>query len=109
VNRNIQIAIAAILTSTVIIAIGYYSIPFEQEQPKLSYKIDAIVERLEEQENTNEKENMNVFGCEKSYPDLCIPKGEITLTCKNTLERSFNVTHDDPNNLDPDGNGIGCE
>jgi hypothetical protein len=34
---------------------------------------------------------------------------DITLTCENIIERSFNVTHNDPNNFDPDGNGIGCE
>ena len=100
-NRNIQITIAATITSIVIIVIGYYSIPFEQQ--KMSYSVDAIIER------TNEGEQMTVLTCEKSYPDLCIPKGEITLTCENILERSFNVTHDDPNNLDPDKNGIGCE
>ncbi len=100
-NRNIQIAIAAAITSIVIIVIGYYSIPFEQQ--KMSYSVDAIIER------TNEENGLTVLTCEKSYPDLCIPKGEITLTCENILERSFNVTHDDPNNLDPDGNGIGCE
>ena len=100
-NRNIQITIAATITSIVIIVIGYYSIPFEQQ--KMSYSVDAIIER------TNEESGMTVLSCEKSYPDLCIPKGEITLTCENILERSFNVTHDDPNNLDPDKNGIGCE
>jgi len=100
-NRNIQITIAAAITSIVIIVIGYYSIPFEQQ--KMSYSVDAIIER------TNEENGLTVLTCEKSYPDLCIPKGEITLTCENILERSFNVTHDDPNNLDPDKNGIGCE
>jgi len=100
-NRNIQITIAAAITSIVIIVIGYYSIPFEQQ--KMSYSVDAIIER------TNEENRMTVLTCEKSYPDLCIPKGDITLTCENILERSFNVTHDDPNNLDPDKNGIGCE
>jgi len=100
-NRNIQITIVAAITSIVIIVIGYYSIPFEQQ--KMSYSVDAIIER------TNEENGLTVLTCEKSYPDLCIPKGEITLTCENILERSFNVTHDDPNNLDPDKNGIGCE
>jgi len=100
-NRNIQIAIAAAITSIVIIVIGYYSI--QSEQQKMSYSVDAIIER------TNEENGITVLTCEKSYPDLCIPKGEITLTCENILERSFNVTHDDPNNLDPDKNGIGCE
>jgi len=101
VNRNIQITIAATSISLVIIVIGYYSISLEQ--PKMSYSTDAIIERM------NTGEAMTVISCEKSYPDLCIPKGEITLTCENIVERSFNVTHDDPNNLDPDGNGIGCE
>ncbi len=101
-NRNIQITIATISTSIVIIVIGYYSISLEQQE-KMSYSVDAIIER------TNKGEAMTVLSCEKSYPDLCIPKGEITLTCENIVERSFNVTHDDPNNLDPDKNGIGCE
>ncbi len=100
-NRNIQITIAATSISLVIIVIGYYSIPFEQE--KMSYSTDAIIERMDN------GEEIIAIGCEKSYPDLCIPKGDITLTCENIIERSFNVTHDDPNNLDPDGNGIGCE
>lgn len=100
-NRNIQITMAAIIASLVIVVIGYYSFPFEQQ--KMSYSIDAVVERL------NDGGNITVLGCEKSYPDLCIPKGEIYLTCENILERSFNVTHNDPNNLDSDGNGIGCE
>lgn len=102
-SRNIQIAIAAIIASIVIVAIGYYSIPFEQEQPKLSYTSDSIIKRM------NVIEDTSVFSCEKSYPDLCIPKGETALTCENILEKSFTVKHDDPNNLDPDGNGIGCE
>jgi len=100
-NRNIQITIAIITTCIVIIVIGYYSMSFEQQ--KMSYSIDAVIER------TNNAERMTVLTCEKSYPDLCIPKGDITLTCETIVERSFNVTYDDPNNLDPDGNGIGCE
>jgi hypothetical protein len=102
-SRNIQIAMAAIIASIAIVAIGYYSILFEHEQPKLSYTIESIIERMNIQEGTS------VLSCEKSYPDLCIPKGEVTLTCEHILERSFNVTHNDPNNLDPDGNGMGCE
>jgi len=103
VNRNIQITIAATSISLVIIVIGYYSISLEQQE-KMSYLPKAVIQRM-----TTEESNSVVIGCEKSYPDLCIPKGEITLTCENIMERSFNVTHDDPNNLDPDGNGIGCE
>ncbi len=100
-NRNIQITIASIIISIVIIVIGYYSISFEQQ--KMSYLPNAVIERMDD------GEEMIAIGCEKSYPDLCIQKGDITLTCENIIERSFNVTHDDPNNLDPDGNGIGCE
>ena len=100
-NSNIQITIAAIITGIVIIVIGYHFIPFDQQ--KMSYSPNAVIERM------NDGEEIFVMGCEKSYPDLCIPKYDITLTCENIIERSFNVTHDDPNNLDPDGNGIGCE
>ncbi len=102
-SRNIQIAMAAIIASLAIVAIGYYSIPFEHEQSKLSYTIESLTERMNDQEGTF------VFSCEKSYPDLCIPKGNTALSCENILEKSFNVTHNDPNNLDPDKNGIGCE
>ena len=100
-NRSNQIIIVSILTSTVIIVIGYYSIPFEQQ--KMSYTIDAITQR------NNSGESQTVLTCEKSYPDLCIPHGNTALTCENIMDRSFNVIHDDPNNLDPDKNGIGCE
>ena len=100
-NKNIQITIGAIIISIVIIVIGYYFIPFEQQ--KMSYSPNAVIERMDN------GEEMIAIGCEKSYPDLCIPKGDITLTCENIIERSFNVTYNDPNNFDPDGNGIGCE
>lgn len=100
-NRNIQITMAAIIASIAIVVIGYYSIP--SEESKMSYSTDAFIERM------SYEGDVNVFGCEKSYPDLCIPKGNTALSCENILESSFNVTHNDPNNLDPDGNGIGCE
>jgi len=101
VNRNLQITIASIIISIIIIVIGYYFIPFEQQ--KMSYSVDAIIERM------NTEEAITTLACEKSYPDLCIPKGDTNLSCESIIERSFNVTHDDPNNFDPDGNGIGCE
>jgi len=101
VNRNIQITIASIIISIIIIVIGYYSIPFEQQ--KMSYLPNAVIERMDN------GEEMIAIGCEKSYPDLCIPKGDTNLSCESIIERSFNVTYDDPNNFDPDGNGIGCE
>lgn len=69
----------------------------------ISYTQENVIDRFPVSSNTS------VFGCEKSYPDLCIPKGEIFLTCENVLEKSFVVKHDDPNNFDPDGNGLGCE
>ena len=89
------------VVSIAIVVIGFYSIPTEKQ--KLSYLLDAVIER-----NTGE-DAMNILGCEKSYPDLCIPKGMVELTCYNVLEKSFTVKHDDPNNFDPDKNGIGCE
>ncbi len=62
-----------------------------------------------DQDNLSIEENNSVYVCEKSYRTLCIPKGDISLTCDNVLEKNFPVKFDDPNNFDPDENGIGCE
>lgn len=100
-NRKIQITIAVVIITIAIVVIGFYSIPSEKQ--KLSYSRDATIER------NNSGESVTILGCEKSYPDLCIPKGNTELSCNEMLEKSFVVKHDDPNNFDPDKNGIGCE
>jgi hypothetical protein len=102
VNRKIPIIIltAAIILTTVII-IGSYS--FSVEPEKMSYSVNATIERAQS------GDGLTSMSCERSYPDLCIPKDVIELSCDNIIDKNFTVKYDDPNNLDPDGNGIGCE
>lgn len=51
-------------------------------------------------------ESKNISDCEESYPDACITTD---VDCSDLQERNFEVTGSDPNNLDPDGDGIACE
>jgi len=51
-------------------------------------------------------------GCDPAYPDqrTCIPPGPpFNQGCKITDERRFTVLPPDPQHLDFDGDGIGCE
>ncbi len=47
--------------------------------------------------------------CDPSYPTVCIPPPPPDLDCDDIEEVNFPVVGNDPHNLDPDGNGIGCE
>jgi hypothetical protein len=51
-------------------------------------------------------------GCDPAYPDerTCIPPGPpFNQGCKITDQRRFTVLPPDPQHLDSDGDGIGCE
>lgn len=51
-------------------------------------------------------------GCDPAYPDqnTCIPPGPpFDQGCKITEQRRFTVLPPDPQHLDADGDGIGCE
>jgi hypothetical protein len=51
-------------------------------------------------------------GCDPAYPDArtCIPPGPpVDQGCAITDERRFTVLPPDPQELDHDGDGIGCE
>src|SRR5262245_47104210 len=51
-------------------------------------------------------------GCDPAYPDkrTCIPPGPpFNQGCKITDQRNFTVLPPDPQHLDADGDGIGCE
>ncbi len=51
------------------------------------------------------------YGCESSYPDICLPHplDEHTLECRHIPFRDFRVLAPDPYAFDQDGDGIGCE
>jgi len=100
VNSYFSILIVIVIAVSITVTI-VFSIPSEPE--KLSYLPQEVIQR-----NDSEKETI-VLGCEKAYPDLCIPKHQTEISCENILEKSFVVKYDDPNNLDPDKNGLGCE
>lgn len=54
----------------------------------------------------------NRTGCDSAYPDenTCIPPGPpFNQGCAITLERNFTVLPPDPQRLDHDKDGIGCE
>jgi len=48
-------------------------------------------------------------GCDRAYPDGCIPPPPPDLDCGDIRFRRFTVLAPDPHNFDGDGNGIGCE
>ena len=48
-------------------------------------------------------------GCDRSYPDVCIPPAPPLLTCEDISQRSFRVVAPDPHNFDQDNNGFGCD
>jgi len=48
-------------------------------------------------------------GCDKSYPDVCIPSPPPDLDCKDISHRNFRVLPPDPHRFDHDKDGIGCE
>lgn len=49
------------------------------------------------------------IGCDLSYPTICILPPPPQLTCEEIGLNDFVVAPPDSHNLDPDGNGIGCE
>ena len=48
-------------------------------------------------------------GCDKSYPDFCIPPAPPDLNCKDISQKNFRVLPPDPHGFDRDKDGIGCE
>jgi micrococcal nuclease len=48
-------------------------------------------------------------GCDKSYPDFCIPSPPPDLDCKDIQQKNFRVLQPDPHKFDRDKDGIGCE
>jgi LysM repeat protein len=48
-------------------------------------------------------------GCDRSYPDVCIPPAPPLLTCDQIDERNFRVVAPDPHNFDQNNNGFGCD
>ena len=49
------------------------------------------------------------FGCEPSYPDVCIPPSPPDLDCGNVAYGGFTVYPPDPHWFDGDYDGVGCE
>ena len=52
------------------------------------------------------------FGCDPSYPDLCIPPPPPDLDCRYVYDRGFRhitVLPPDPHNLDGNHDGVACE
>jgi hypothetical protein len=49
------------------------------------------------------------YACHPSYPSVCIPPPPPKLECKDIPYRNFPVIGVDPQQFDPDRNGIGCE
>jgi micrococcal nuclease len=49
------------------------------------------------------------FGCEPSYPDVCIPPSPPDLDCGDVAYGSFTVYQPDPHRFDGDYDGAGCE
>lgn len=47
--------------------------------------------------------------CDSSYPTLCIPPAPPVIGCAITSARNFPVLPPDPQHLDADRDGIGCE
>ncbi|MCD6033532.1 MAG: domain protein beta Propeller, partial [Thermomicrobiales bacterium] len=51
----------------------------------------------------------SAFGCESSYPDVCIPLSPPDLDCGDVAYRRFAVYLPDPHRFDGDFDGVGCE
>lgn len=64
----------------------------------------------EEANYADEEPTYAVEECDHAYPDVCIPPGPPwEQGCAITPERNFRVLPPDPQRLDADGDGIGCE
>ena len=48
-------------------------------------------------------------GCDRSYPDVCIPSAPPDLDCGDISYRRFRVEGADPHRFDGDRDGVGCE
>ena len=51
----------------------------------------------------------SAFGCDPSYPDVCIPPAPPDLDCGDVPHRGFTVYPPDPHRFDGDYDGVGCE
>jgi hypothetical protein len=54
----------------------------------------------------------DAFGCDASYPDLCIPPPPPDLDCRYVYDQGFKhitVLPPDPHNLDGNHDGVACE
>jgi micrococcal nuclease len=51
----------------------------------------------------------SAFGCEPSYPDVCIPPSPPDLDCGDVAYGDFTVYPPDPHRFDGDYDGVGCE
>ena len=51
----------------------------------------------------------SAFGCEPSYPDVCIPPSPPDLDCGDVAYGAFTVYPPDPHRFDGDYDGVGCE
>jgi micrococcal nuclease len=51
----------------------------------------------------------SAFGCESSYPDVCIPPPPPDLDCGDVSYGGFTVYPPDPHRFDGDFDGVGCE
>ena len=49
------------------------------------------------------------FGCDPSYPDVCIPPSPPDLDCGDVAHKGFTVYPPDPHRFDGDVDGVGCE
>jgi micrococcal nuclease len=49
------------------------------------------------------------FGCDPSYPDVCIPPSPPDLDCGDVAPRRFTVLPPDPHRFDGNFDGVGCE
>ena len=49
------------------------------------------------------------FGCDSSYPDVCISPYPPDLNCPDISDDNFRVVSPDPHGFDREGDGIGCE
>ena len=51
----------------------------------------------------------SAFGCESSYPEVCIPPSPPDLDCGDVAYGGFTVYPPDPHRFDGDFDGVGCE